>query len=672
MYFHASLYMEHLSHRLSRYSDSRTVFLLGMLIYLSIQVGIVVYTDQAREAPCEVDDAYSYILKAARFENGLYRQHAALESIKDQTAENTTDPTISKARSRAVWMIHYQYAPVYSAVLASIDLLVHDWEKSFSIFRYLGSLLIGVGIALWLRHLFGATIAGIALVICSFAIFTDQGLHYIVPGNITLGFFLLAWIVVCSDRKIATPLLFLFIPILCYLHRIGYIYATLLIICSFIHPSSRSWKERILVCSAAGVLLLLCQYLGTFLFSADYLLPAGLGGGGSGGKMGFVKGVRININQLPEIINFSSIYRAKWYLVCFLGISGVYFLADYRKARVIKAGGLIAFILFVSLFHMFPSSPATLFGRLWILAATLTAGAVAGAFYFAAIALIGKFSRDQVSKSSVVISIVILCMGVPVGYHTFHDGIHSIYNTCYHMIGRQRYKLYKSQTEKLGSLINNGDEILYSSEIPLFFYLSNGFLDYKAIFTRLLEPQDTVRYITSNPHLKYVSMINPLVLMKDTFEYNWFTLQKDKPVGFSRTRSNTSDFFSLHIANRNKTPGKITVTDGQHLSTDFIVDSGTSQWFSLSGEFLSAAKFEIFSENTGLTVTGFRTNGGQTTNWPWNTGWSVHTGLSAHGSSKYNVDLDTSIMFAEDQLRTFVLDDNGFTLLARVEGFTSQ
>lgn len=86
---------------------ARTILILGLAGYLLIQTGLVIYTDVVRPVPVEVDDAYSYIVKAVRAEHGFGTRLQGIETLREQVVRDSVDKKVEVDRYRIYWFVHY-------------------------------------------------------------------------------------------------------------------------------------------------------------------------------------------------------------------------------------------------------------------------------------------------------------------------------------------------------------------------------------------------------------------------------------------------------------------------------------------------------------------------------------------------------------------------------------
>lgn len=639
----------------SQYSNNQIVFLLGTIFYLFLQVGVVVYTDLAREAPCEVDDAYAYILRAAKSQNGPQQTPIALESITEQAEGIKNNNELRGVRSRILWMTQSVYNPLYSYLLSSINNFVHDWEKSFRILRYTGALIIGIGIALWLKYLFGSTVAGISLFLSAFAIYAGHGLHYVVPANITLGIFLLSWVILDSDKKYYRYSIFLTIPILCYMHRIGFVYSALLIFCLFLYQPNSSLKKVLLIGSFAGLILLLCNFLGSFFFSSNFLPALNI----NPKKLDIIGGFVLNLQEIPRIIGTSSLFHNRWYFIFFLCSVGMFYGVGYRNTRVIKAVIVISLGLTLSLFHNFPPDPGALFGRLWMLGALLISGIVAYSMFISVILIKNCISQKKIASITFFIASATLLVGSVTTINTMRDGIININDISNYMVTRQNFELINGQVEKLLSRISNEDTVIYTDEIPLFFYLSNGLLNYKALYLPFFDQNHEKKHNNSNDDFNYISMRNPLSLLKGYFVHNSISMSKGIAIYFTRSSSEETKKHSFYVANTTNKSMIISFYDENNNHVSYSISPQFSQNIELPSAMIHSQRLELLSDENGATIHNFQISDLQTTNWPWNSGWSIQI-------ANEHIELDTNNRYGGDKLKTVVIDDNGYTLLAGV------
>ena len=205
------------------------IFGVGLAIFILCQTGLVLDVQLSRVLPPEADDAYCYIYNAIQLRQGFNYSTPAMKDLRSQAQP---EPGDSIDRQNLKWELHHSLFFTHY-LLHSAILLVISWisgvslETAYKISCVLGSLLIAGAISFFLLTITDRLSAGLALGSLALTMFPMQGIHYVVPTNLSmaLGLILLC-LVLRTGGQVKWSLFFL--SIVCLLiHRTGVIYAVL-------------------------------------------------------------------------------------------------------------------------------------------------------------------------------------------------------------------------------------------------------------------------------------------------------------------------------------------------------------------------------------------------------------------------------------------------------------
>src|SRR5687768_17485890 len=169
------------------------LFTVGILLFTSVQLLMVVLPIRSRTVPVETDDAYTYIVKAAQMQDCFLQNCPALNDLREQLTAPSKNLHISWARYREYVRAFLVYHPLHSLILMGLHSTGFSWEASYNVLEVAGNLTLSLAVIYWLYSLFGAGPAGVALLFLAFTPFPNQGLHYVVPSNLALGIGILTW-----------------------------------------------------------------------------------------------------------------------------------------------------------------------------------------------------------------------------------------------------------------------------------------------------------------------------------------------------------------------------------------------------------------------------------------------------------------------------------------------
>ncbi len=244
------------------------VFAAGLLLLLIFQTGLVVEVELSRLLPPEAKDAYRYIYSAVQMREGFNYHTPALDDLRAQSAP---EPGDSVDRQNLKWdnyhSLFFTHYPLHSALL-----LVISWiggvtlGAAYKITTVLGSLLIAGAIAYLLLTITDPASAGLALGSLALATFPMQGIHYVVPTNISMALGLFLFAVVLRSNGRAKWLIFLLTTMVLFMHRAGIVYAGLGVLAVIFLRYKKEDIRRIVI-DLTPTLAVLCLYvLITYIF----------------------------------------------------------------------------------------------------------------------------------------------------------------------------------------------------------------------------------------------------------------------------------------------------------------------------------------------------------------------------------------------------------------------
>jgi hypothetical protein len=205
------------------------IFLAGLVLFLVFQTGLVLEVQLSRVLPPEAKDAYRYIYNAVQLREGFDYNTPALNDFRLQAQK---EPGDSVDRQNLKWDLYYSlfftHYPLHSAILLAISWLAEvSLGVAYKITAILGSFLIAGAIAFFLLTITDRVSAGLALASMALTMFPMQGIHYVVPTNISMAIGLILFTVVLRTGGKSKWLLFALSLIVLFMHRMGILYAGL-------------------------------------------------------------------------------------------------------------------------------------------------------------------------------------------------------------------------------------------------------------------------------------------------------------------------------------------------------------------------------------------------------------------------------------------------------------
>lgn len=550
--------------QLSSQQRARRFFVTGILMWFAVQGMLIVRPLSMRDQFPRMDDAYVYINKSPQMASCFRQDCPALEDLRAHLTVPASEHNAAWERYRAYTRTFVVYHPLYSVLLLGLTQVVPDIETAYKMIWYIAPFLFGVVFALWVRVLWGEGPAGIAMSILAFYPFTGQGLHYVVPSNLTMAVAVLLWTRIVAKQGKAPWTLVLGTLFLIAMHPIGRIYAViaaLIVVCIRGVPRSlRAWVPFLAVFGSVGVAFVLPHVIQRpeMGFQAGPLPP------------GFPKTAMI-----PLMI--SAIFKGvmPWIqtvggmAVAFAAIGYGFWTVDpLRRSTLVKIMLLLLVFLVLSLFYVWPRQPADTFIRMIIPFAFLCTGAIgqalwhllhkAGAFLkqpaqeYAhaeqnATTVWELWSHRPVTRANIVLLIVIVVVGFALDVVIINR--ERLIRTSEQLLENHSLYLNLEQPALLHTQANQQDRVLYTELAPMLFYLSHGAMDHGAIYYPALQGTPEEEQWLQRPDVRFAVLWDPveaLTLDEPLFELG--LIQRDGTIA-------TAPLRSMHIETSTMMPG---------------------------------------------------------------------------------------------------------------------
>ena len=450
------------------------VLIIGVIAWFIIQGLLINYPLWTRSLPPEVDDAYSYIYRSAQMKDCFLQDCKAIKDLESQVYKELNDISenivVRKRAYRIIIDVFYTYHPLFSAIQVGINSFIHSWELTHKITWLLGYIFIGSAVVYLLTTIWSPTIAGISLIFLSIQIFQDQGLHFIVPSNLSLGMALFIFGKIIKNNGKAPYTLTLGTVLLVTMHTIGFIYAGIAILLSMslrrndFDSIREGWRSYLITFG----IIISYYFLPNIINEPKFMMPkypevfdyshaaiVNL----------FKEGGQI-IEQFTRIYGFSGIG-----IVIFSAITwkGLIIFVDNNKVignRVINFLVIYTLICLSSLLFfplLVPYNPLNLFGRLFIILEILIIGFFSQSFCYYIKLKKGKFVNfKNIGLSFYMIAVLIF-------------GFRSI---TYHMLSvykRHNYSFnYKDFSQFSNNYFKQSDNILYNDRYVMYPVLTYG------------------------------------------------------------------------------------------------------------------------------------------------------------------------------------------------------
>jgi len=650
-------------------------FFLCVVMFVSLQTGLLLYVNANRDVPVETDDAYSYIVKAAQMRHDFFQTSNALQSIQEQVAKVSPENK-DHVTQRIVAPLFLIYHPVYSFLLLSIHEVGFSWEKSYNILCVIGSLCVGIGMAFWIRAVWGGISAGIALVLLSVNIFPNHGIHYIVPSNLALGLCVWLWLLVIKQTKYKALILGSCIPILSGIHQIGVIYSALLIVLFFVYEENRFTLRSLFV-------------VGSFLLSVGlvfglphFVQSPVLAVGNIGSDLNWMQLVSQNFTRASLLLGRTGILSVPLWLVGIVSFTALYIVDAERRKNVLVSALSIFFLCGISLLYVVDGYPAELFSRtiifwgMWF----------AGAFSFCFVSLVRFMytcssnclrgsalsqlvpdcnGKVQFSWNKIGTSVMIVLALYFAGKMTFVS-LNQYVTTARNMISRQNYSFEPEQPKHLLQRLKVND-VLYFEQfiVPLSLYLSKGFWDNRIVYGALIDQPGTKKeYISENSDLRYAIQYSPIIKVP-YFLHGIVSLEQGDRLNMSSVLMEQATRIGFLI-NCKEANCNVILTQKKNDKVEdvnYALEKDIEEliWFDVSA---NTDTVSIYSDQS-LDVHSITFGTEQQTVWPWQSNLSLE--LVRHGQPVYpKFYFNERELFENLDLPVKVLFDRGSILVAEI------
>ncbi|MEX2143749.1 MAG: hypothetical protein WD740_04085 [Anaerolineales bacterium] len=654
---------------------TRLFLLFAFLAFLAAQLYLTAAPILSRSLPVEVDDAYSYILKAEEIRASCFFQDcSALEDLRTQFTDPTNDLDKAYVRAREYHRVFVVYHPLHSLALVGLNSIGLSYETGYSLLALAGKMMLCFGIAYWLITMFGQNAAAITLLLLTPAVFIGQGLHTIVPSNMALGLAFFAWGLALNPKHRVGRLLLPLLLAMLLLHQAGKVYGVLaLVIYTF--KSGRPFSRERRVTIGAGAFLILVSFLlpmvithPEFNFNPASFYPV---------DWGFFSGFFDSLGFSWHVISVWFSAFAYAVVGATLVIVAYFALKPNQRTNWHLMFLLLFGLLMASLVYVVPWFGALFFERAWIPLAILLLGSI-GQLVFRYFDMVWNLLKSVLSAvrnhkpfasrthtQPILLAALLsplLLLGL-ANYFPFYLRHYSL--TLENQQLRQDFTLDRNQPLSIfGPDARPGLSVLYMSEIPFYYYLTYGGLNYNAVYFPSLEvPLDSETW--KDRPVDFLVAANPV-----------FQLSRDPDLAIvlhdsaMLEASCLSDFefnsIELFIESQDQDATLILEwqNGGTALVTNVSIPAGSSKWFSFSQNEFQANKIRIRISNSTIHIKGLRFDSQGQTSWPWDVGILLQL-TPGNGAP-------TSIEISETQLASGlpfdleVLSDKGFSVLARV------
>jgi hypothetical protein len=702
-----------------RVSLERVFFAGCLVVFLAAHLAIVGSAMAKRALPLTIQDAYSYIIKAAQMGDCFLQNRPALNDLREQLTPPSADEEVALMRYRQRQRVFSIYCPLHSALLAAIHRLGLTWEASYSLVQLAGIIFVGGAVGFLLLVLWGPMAGGIALLFLAATAFSDHGFYFIVPHNLAMAIAMLAWGHIArnanprigevkladaffrdGDPRQRSPrvwILLLAIVVMLAMHAAGRIYALVTLALYWLLAGHVPWRKRALVSVVTVLLIAIPSLLPVLVTRPDFALlhdpvPP---------QWSRMQAVAQTALAIPRKMTFwigldkSNLRYAVLVVPALAALLAAGFVAaprDRRRKALLTAVPL-ALIPFTDVLFTHPRYPGLLFSRLWVSIAVLATGAFGQAVVALTQSLVrrdcrrrlfGKpFSGAPSSNHGPAISPSPFCrpmvffplalaLVVYVGLAA-PGKIGRVQQAYGNMLYTSNVAFDRAQPRELPESARPGDRVLYTQEVVLLFYLTHAGFNLGAVYSpAVVNTPEEAFWLSPDRNIRFVAALNPLVWLP-LRRHSGLSLPAGERLEIRSGPPRSAASFHLRLANRSAIDGVLRVSEvdseGQPSAvSEIALRARSDEWrrVDLAGSSVTQLRLETPAGKPAVSLSGIRVDPTSTLQWPWDSGVSVVYAPSASATSPTVVSFDSAALHPRPGHTIEVLSDTGATVLARI------
>jgi hypothetical protein len=671
-----------------RHYGARTVFLLGLLLYITLQLRLVLIPILNRSVPVEADDAYTYIIKAAEMESCFLQDCPALVDLRKQLVETTPHEQTTWLRYREYSRAFVVYHPLHSLIMVGLHKTGLTWEAAYNVITITGVIFIGLAIGYLLYVLWGPLVAGIALAGLSINLFPGQGLHYIVPSNLSLGIAIFTWAAIIHKKDGARWIMLAGILAMITMHTTGRLYALIALALFWILTGGR-WPWRMprqsMIAAGLGLLLVALSFGLPLIISRPDLLvrPDPLPPDWQPRQ-----GLYNNITTAIGMVISWCASLGGWWITGLLVLAGFFFTPRPRLKPVLVLFILLGAVTTATLFYVLPRYPAEAFGRIWVAFAILLMGLIAQAFT-GWVAMLSDWLWAVIQhgipplfrhkwilsiQGWTLVGLVVLgaaflsalFVGIP-------SGARAMALTAGIMTEKQNNSLDPAQPALL--LSKGCGRVVYMDEVPMHFYFSRGALECGAVYYPAVEKTaDRKLWLSNKKDARYLVAWNPSVASGRITGGNNLALAAGDQLAIDSLAARPLNSISIYVEN----PGPdVTVTaQATGPSTPgateirWQVPAHSSTWLKIAGQNsfpVTGITLTMPADSAPIRINGLRLDPDSKLNWPWDKGVSLVYKPADPSAIPTTITFDSNALAPALGPPLHILADNGDTVLAEFD-----
>ncbi|MBI5570143.1 MAG: hypothetical protein HY914_09380 [Desulfomonile tiedjei] len=517
------------------------MLLVGILVWMVVQGYFVSTTVHEKALPPEPKDALTYIVKSRQLEECPRQDCLAIQDLRKQFYVASSTPEEAAERWQAGSKIFPVYHPFLSAIFIGLTKFgmglveAHNWVWTAA------PVLFGLAFAYLLSALWGPAAAGIALILLSFTVFPDTGLHHVVPSNLAMAIGCIVWARIITKRGDAPWATVAGAFILVTMHPMGRLYTVIAVLTAAVVSDFRLRSRTWLALGLAFSMLWLPRLLRWLTDIQGLVVSTPLFVHGKSWLdllQEELAGTAATILQVcVEVVRLQDSLFGHFAL--FFGAVAIGFIAAPPERRSIALRvTVLYFCFFLLALFVVSTHPADIVLRMWTPLVVILQGAVGygvcemwsrSAKSLAA----GTGRRGGGIHFTAELAWPLVLLAVLSGYVCQRGvlGSEQIISMRQYVINRQPLKLCPSQPALLMSEAKPGDRVLYTSVIVMPYYFVHEAMKLGAVYYHpALESFLSGTGWLTRPDLRFAVTYNPTVYRPEfagTREIDWWISMPD-------------------------------------------------------------------------------------------------------------------------------------------------
>ena len=465
---------------------SNFVLAVSIVFFLIYKVGFVVVTNTHHDEPDEVDDAYTYIWKAASIYNcGLIEICALPSEMKSQIfIENHPDPALQSSIFNRMYL---SYSYLHNFALSTLHHIGFSWSAAYRLLAIAGGTFLAASIIVLGVTLAGRASASIGLLFLAPLNFFEHGLHVIVPSNYALAFFFFS-IACLLGRRTWPRLAYGFGLCSAIAHPIGKLYFCVFTALSVLSTWNSKPYRRWCFLALSAIFLFLFPVVIELAFSGNvYATKAELNAVRPDTSDFFSK----HLSNFFSNAGAAEIRHGRSTLVaCFLFLPLVALVSSRHSAinvsrNVFFALALMGVLCGCSLLYVVSERhPGSLFSRVFLPYCILLCFILSGVLRDA----ICSLHRFFLKRLCACLVYLILFFHAYVETPIFLQLLET-------RIDRHLWRLSQAQIQDVADMIRRDDYVLYQHHILLFYSAVNGLYDSPGGLYGLPNAREDAKYV---------------------------------------------------------------------------------------------------------------------------------------------------------------------------------